>query len=355
MVREHPEFSEHEFVAFCQDPDTGLNAVIAIHDTNAGPAMGGCRMALYPRTEDALTDVLRLSKGMSYKNIMAGLPYGGGKAVIIADPRTDKTPALLAAFAAQVERLRGAFITGEDVGTTVGDIELMRRVTAHVRGIPANGPGDPSPMTARGVFGGIGVAVRRHLRSRDLRGIRVVIQGLGAVGMRLAAMLHEAGAVLIVSDTDPLRVDEAVARFGAMIAPAENCHAIEAEVFAPCALGGVLGDRTIPQLRVKIVAGAANNQLLTPMDGHRLAERNILYAPDYVVNAGGVISTALEGPSFDHSKLLHHVDRISDTLAEIFTLAEAEAQPTSAVADRLAKARLIQARARRFGEQCVVK
>jgi leucine dehydrogenase len=347
MVVDHPEYDDHELVAVCRNAESGLTAIIALHDTSAGPAMGGCRVARYPALDDALTDVLRLSKGMTYKNIMAGLPYGGGKAVVVADPRTEKTPALLRAFAQAVERLGGSFITGEDVGVTVADIETMRSVTSHVRGIPLNGPGDPSPMTARGVFRGIQTAAMRRLGAADLKGVRVVVQGLGAVGMRLAALLNEAGATLFVSDIEQRRIEEAAHRLGAIGVAANACHAIEAEVYAPCALGGTLSERTIAELRVQVVAGAANNQLATPEDGRRLAEREVLYAPDYVINAGGVISTALEGPSFDPGKLVAHVDMIPVTLAGIFARAAAEGLPTSVVADRVARERLIQARARR--------
>lgn len=216
MIHDHIEYDDHELVLFCRDLSTGLRANIALHGTAAGPAMGGCRVAPYRSEEDALTDVLRLSKAMSYKNIMAGLPYGGGKAVIIAHPRKDKTPALLSAFARHVERLSGTFITGEGVGISAADVQIMRKTTAHVRGIPENGPGDPSPMTALGVVVGIEAAWSHKHGRDDVSGIRILIQGLGAVGMRLGALLNEAGAQLVVADIDDNRVQEAVRRFGAV-------------------------------------------------------------------------------------------------------------------------------------------
>jgi leucine dehydrogenase len=348
-IPDQKEFDNHELVAFCNDAEAGLSAIIAIHNTTAGPAMGGCRMMRYGTYNEALADVLRLSKGMTYKNIMAGLPYGEGKAVIVADPRKEKTPELLMAFAQQVARFGGRFITGEDVGTTVVDIEVMRRVTSHVRGIPENGPGDPAPMTALGVLKGIETAVKRRLKASDLKGVRIVVQGLGAVGGRLLTLLHEAGATLIVSDIDAERVEAARIQFSATAAPPHLCHVVEADVYAPCALGGTLSERTIADLRDSIIAGAANNQLATAEDGRRLADRGILYAPDYVINAGGVISGALEGPSFDRAELLKHVGCIADTLHEIFVRAEAEKLPTSMVADAMAQERL--ARARRIRAQ----
>ncbi|GGE20188.1 leucine dehydrogenase [Aureimonas endophytica] len=346
MFQTHREFDAHELVATCFDARSGLNAIIAVHDTSAGPAMGGCRIAPYQDMDAALTDVLRLSRGMTYKNIMAGLPYGGGKAVIVADPKAQKTPALITAFARRVGQLGGTFVTGEDVGTTVEDIQLMRQVTPHVRGIPENGPGDPSPMTALGVFCGIEAAVRHRLGRGDLAGSSVIVQGLGAVGFRLAELLHRAGVRLIISDLDPQRLTAARTAFGATIIEPDRCHAAEADVYAPCAMGGGMNARTIPELRVAIVAGAANNQLSTPTDGERIASRGILYAPDYVINAGGVISTALEGPGFDRAILLARVKRIATTLEEIFGRAAGQKLATSQVAEEMARERLVIARTR---------
>ncbi|GJD66636.1 Glu/Leu/Phe/Val dehydrogenase family protein [Methylobacterium frigidaeris] len=334
----------HEMVIQCRDAGSGLRAIIAIHDSSAGPAMGGCRIAAYPSTAAALTDALRLSRGMTFKNIMAGLPHGGGKSVILLERPEDKTPALLLAFAERVNGLGGRYITGEDVGSTVADIQLMRKVTPHVRGIPENGPGDPSPMTALGVFVGIRKAVLHRLGAETLTGLTVAVQGLGAVGSRLCGLLHDVGARLVVADVDPARAREAADRFGAAIARPEEVHGARADVFAPCALGAVLDAGTIRALGAAVVAGGANNQLATAQDGARLAERGILYAPDYVINAGGVISTALEGPGYERGELLRRVHGIADTLGEIFEHAIADGVATSAVADRLALGRLEAAR-----------
>jgi leucine dehydrogenase len=302
--------------------------------------MGGCRISAYRSEAEALTDVLRLSRGMTYKNIMAGLPYGGGKAVIVADPAIHKSPALLKAFATRVNQLGGTFITGEDIGSTVADIEVMKTVTPYVRGIPENGPGDPSPMTALGAFLGIQAAVAHRYEKTNLQKVRVIVQGLGAVGMRLAKLLNDAGATLIVSDVDKKKMDLACETFGATASDPHSCLRQEAEVLAPCAVGAVLNEQVIDSLRVKIIAGAANNQLATYQDGKRLLERGILYAPDYVVNAGGVISTAFEGPSFNRAAMLDRVHRIPDLLREIFQRAETAAAATSVVADQMAEDRL---------------
>lgn len=346
MVFSASEFDNHETVAFCSDAESGLRAIIALHSTRAGPAMGGCRIAPYVDFNAALTDVLRLSKGMSYKNIMASLPYGGGEAVILADPRTGKTAEMLTAFARHIDQSADEFITAEDVGTSVADIELMRQTTPHVRGIPANGPGDPSPMTARGVFGGIKRAVAHRLGSSSLEGVTVCVQGLGAVGSRLVALLHEAGAKLLVADIDSSRVGATVASFGAIPVSASRCHAADADVFSPCALGAVLTTATISELRAPVVAGGANNQLHTDLDGEWLASRGVLYAPDFIINAAGVISTALEGPGFDPEELLRRVDGINETLKAIFERADAEGIPTNQVADRMAQERLSAVRRR---------
>ena len=344
MVFDNLEFDGHEAVLFCHDRPSGLRAIISIHNTNVGPAMGGCRMAAYTSENEALTDVLRLSKGMSYKNIMAGLPFGGGKAVIIANPATDKSPELLKAFAAQVEKLGGHFITGEDVGIGVPDVQVMRTVTPHVRGIPENGPGDPSPMTALGVFESMKVAVQ-HAFSRDtLRDIGVHVQGLGAVGMRLSALLAEAGAKLVVSDVDSNKCEEAASRFSAEVIATDQWPDADAEIYAPCALGATLNEETIPKLQSAIVAGAANNQLARPEDGNRLHEKGTLYIPDYVINAGGVISTALEGPTFDRNILLKRVTGIAETVEAIITRAKDEQIPANIIADKMAQEKLMAAR-----------
>jgi leucine dehydrogenase len=342
----HPEFDDHEQVVFCRDPASGLQCIIAIHDTRLGPALGGCRMWPYESDDEALTDVLRLSRGMSYKSALAGLDLGGGKSVIIGDPRRDKSELLWRAFGRFLERLGGHYIVAEDSGTSVADLKLVALETRHVAGIadkPAgNGmrSGDPSPATALGVFIGLRATVEYRLGRSDLAGLRVAIQGLGSVGYRLARLLHEAGAALWVTDLYPDRIERAVAELGATAVGAETIWELEVDVFAPCALGAVINDATLPRLHARVIAGAANNQLAETRHGEALMERGILYAPDYVINAGGVIDIALERHGFDRDRLLRHLDGIRDTLLDIFHLAERERLPTTLIAQRLAEERL---------------
>lgn len=339
-----PDHAGHEQVVFASDPASGLRAVIAIHDTRRGPALGGCRMWRYADEQEAVADALRLSRGMTYKSALAELPFGGGKAVVIGDPARDKSEALWRAFGVAVDRLAGRYITAEDVGTAVADLEIVRSVTPHVSGIAEGGAGDPSPATAFGVFMGIRAAVSRRLGADGLAGLRVAVQGLGHVGAGLAALLAEAGAKLIVADLDPARVEAAARRFGAHVVDPSRIHAEAAEVYAPCALGGVVNDATVGELQAPVLAGSANNQLAEPRHGVALAQRGILYAPDYAINAGGIINVAHEstrtGRPYDRQAAFAHVARIHDTLASIFDLAEAEDVPTSAAADMLAERRL---------------
>jgi len=349
MVFGHPSFAGHEAVVHVHDAETALRAVVAVHDTTLGPALGGCRMHAYASEDAALDDVLRLSRAMTRKNALAGLALGGGKAVILGDPVRDKTPALLRAFARGVDRLGGSYVTAEDMGVGVADVATIRSVTRHVRGLPEAGPGDPAPYTARGVFLAIQAAVAYRLGG-SLAGRRVAVQGLGAVGMQLCALLHGAGARLVVADVAGPRVDEAVRRFGAEAADPATVHAAEADVFAPCALGGVLDAARIPEIRATVVAGAANNQLAAEGDGRRLAERGILHAPDVVINAGGVIAIACEGPDFDEAETLAHIDRIPRTLERILAASRESGLPPCEVADRMAAEILSRAKARRDGE-----
>jgi len=339
-VFDHPEFDAHEQIVQGFDAKTGLKTVIAVHDTRLGPALGGCRVWAYADDADALTDALRLSRGMTYKNALAGLDLGGGKAVIIADPRKDKTPELLAAFGRQVDRLGGTYITAEDVGVSDADMEIVAGETPHVRGTRATGLGDPSPYTALGIFVGIKAALMHRFGSDSLEGRTVCVQGLGHVGMGVARLLHEAGATLTVADLHAPAVERAVAEFGATAVAPEAAHAQKADVFAPCALGAVLNDGTIPELGAPIVAGAANNQLAEARHDAALAARGILYAPDYAINAGGAISIALARPGGDDTAVRDKVIAIGQTLAHIFQRAEALKQPTQAVADAMAEERL---------------
>ncbi len=290
------ESGEHEQVLRVQDADSGLTGIIAIHSTRLGPAAGGLRMRAYPNEAAALEDALRLSRGMTFKNAAAGLPLGGGKAVIIGDPVRDKSPALLSAFGRAVEDLGGRYWTAEDMGMTPQDMARVGTETRFVAGL-ADGvfaSGDPSPVTARGIFNAIRTTARHRFGSPDLAGMRVAVQGLGHVGLHLCDLLHQAGAALIVADIHEAAVQEAQARFGARVVAPDQILKVEAEILAPCAIGAILNENTIPDLRVQAVAGGANNQLDTAGDGARLHARGILYAPDFIANGGGIINVATE-------------------------------------------------------------
>jgi leucine dehydrogenase len=342
-VFNHPEFDGHELIAFHTDRESGLRAIIAVHNTRLGPGLGGCRMWTYLNEIEALTDVLRLSRGMTYKAALAGLPQGGGKSVILGDPRRDKTPARMRAMGRFVHTLSGRYIVAEDSGTNVADIKLMSMETPHVGGlagdkaVAAGRTGDPSPATAYGVFVGIQAAVRYKLKRDDLRGLRIAIQGVGSVGYRLAKHLHEAKARLWVTDLHPPAVERCVAEFGAVGVPMENIHALDVDVYAPCALGAILDSRTIPAIRASIIAGAANNQLARSAHDWQLLERKILYAPDYVINAGGIIEIHHETRGYDEAKARAHLDRIGVTLTSIFERSAAQKRPTGEIADRMAE------------------
>ncbi|SMF13028.1 leucine dehydrogenase [Tistlia consotensis] len=347
MIFESAAFDGHEQVVFASDRDSGLRAVIAVHDTTLGPALGGCRLRAYAGEAEAVTDVLRLARGMTCKAALAGVPFGGGKMVVLAEPAA-KTPALLRAVGRAIDRLGGRYITGEDVGTTVEDMAEIGAETRWVMGRPesAGGGGDPSPSTALGCFVGIEAAVRRALGRNSLAGVRVAVQGLGAVGFRLCRLLHEAGAALVVSDVDPERVARCRDALGAVTVEPEAILEQEAEVLAPCALGAVVDGATAERLRVRIVAGAANNQLASPEDGRILARRGILYAPDYVINAGGMIRLSGELTGDDAAASERKVRAIAGTLEQLFGLAEAEGLAPSDAADRLACERISAAAAR---------
>lgn len=331
----HPEFDGHEQVVFSQNSQDGLRSIIAIHDTRLGPALGGCRVWNYPSEADALTDVLRLSRGMSYKAALAGLPLGGGKSVIMADPFSEKSPEMMRAMGRAVDRLGGRYIIAEDVGVEVRDMDEVARETRYVSGI-SGGVGDPSPWTAEGVFLALRAAVRHRL-GRELAGVRVAVSGLGHVGANLCRLLAEAGARLTVADIRAEAVEAIVAAHGAERAPPESIHAVEAEVFAPCALGAVLNERSIPEIRASVVCGAANNQLATPADDARLAGRGILYAPDYLVNAGGLISVARPTCGLSDAEARARLEDIPVTLLKVFAIAERDGIPPGAAADRLAR------------------
>ncbi|MDA0230554.1 MAG: amino acid dehydrogenase [Proteobacteria bacterium] len=340
VVFTSPAFDRHEQVIFCTDAESGLRAIIAIHDTSLGPALGGCRMWPYRTENEAIVDVLRLSRAMSFKNALAKLSTGGGKSVIIGDPERDKSDALFHAFGRFVENLGGRYIVAEDVGTTVEDMNQIRRQTSHVMGFSARegSSGDPSPVTAYGVFCGLRAAVEFRFGRDDLSGLRVAVQGIGHVGYQLCKYLHEAGAKLLVSDINRAAVARAEADFGARAIDGTDIYSQDVDVFAPCALGAELNSRTIPQLRAQVVAGAANNQLECAEDGSKLAARNILYAPDYVINAGGVINLSYERESrYERDKAMAHTARIYDIAMEIFGRAKREGRPTNEIADNMAQ------------------
>ena len=339
------DFADHEQVVFVSDDKSGLKAIIAVHNSNLGPALGGCRMWPYATEEEAVRDVLRLSRGMTYKSAMANLKLGGGKSVIIGNPRTHKTPELLAAFARALEQLNGRYIAAEDSGTSVADMKYMTQFTQHVAGIhdkPSDAgtrSGDPSPATAYGTFIGIKAAVKERLGRDSLDGLRVAVQGVGNVGFDLARQLKEAGAQLWVTDIHREPLVQAGKELGATVVAPDEIFGLDVDVFAPCALGAILNDSTIPQLKASIVAGAANNQLAEARHGVELMKRGILYAPDYVINAGGIIDVYHERIGFDRAALLKHIEGIHDNLMEVFERARKEERPTGEVADAIAEER----------------
>jgi leucine dehydrogenase len=341
-----PAFDDHEQVVFFFDRPSGLRAIVALHDTAPGPAIGGCRMWPYASEAEALTDVLRLARGMTYKAAMASLPFGGGKTVIIGDPRTDKSAALFRALGRAVDTLGGRYYTGEDVGTDPSDMDWAGEETAFVLGRTQGSSGDPSPVTARGVWLGIRAAVRHKLGRDDLAGTRVAVQGLGHVGYHVARLLAQDGARLVVADLDPARVERAADEFGARVVAGDEIVGAEVDVLAPCALGGVINDQSLPRLACAIVAGAANNQLLEDRHGAALHARGILYAPDYVINAGGLINIAEElgARGYERERALARVQIIADTLTEVFERADRDDTPTSVIADRIAQERIRRAR-----------
>ncbi|GAC1452041.1 MAG: Glu/Leu/Phe/Val dehydrogenase dimerization domain-containing protein [Steroidobacteraceae bacterium] len=341
---DRPEFDGHELVAFGHDAATGLKAIIAVHSTVLGPAAGGCRMWPYATTGEAVSDVLRLSRGMSYKNAMAQLPFGGGKAVIIADPRQAKSPELFEAFGRFVDSHGGRYITAEDVGTTTTDMSNVARSTQYVSGLgraPGEAGGDPGPKTALGVFLGIKAAVKFKLGRADLNGVSVAVQGAGAVGYHLCGMLAGAGARIIVADLRDTVAERVCREFRARKVSVNAILGEEVDVLAPCALGAVLDAKSIPRLRTRIVAGAANNQLAQGQDGMALLAADILYAPDYVINAGGIISVAREyyGGATE-AQVTAEIQGIPQRLTEIFERARRENRTTNAVADQMARERL---------------
>lgn len=336
----------HELVAINTDKASGYCGIIAIHDTRLGPALGGTRFWNYDSEKEAITDALRLARGMTYKSAVAGLNLGGGKSVILGDNKTTNREAIFRAHGRFVESLCGRYITAEDVGTSPSDMDYVHMETDHVAGL-ASKSGDPSPVTAHGVFRAIEASAKYRWGSSDLNGRTVSLQGCGHVGQYLAKELHEAGAKLIVSDIDAEKVKQVVKATGARAVGADEIYAVDADIFAPCALGGIINDDTIPKLRTGIVAGGANNQLLEERHGDELEARGILYAPDYVANAGGVINVYSELAGWDLERAFKKADEIFDTVLGVFELAKTEGIPTYRAADRLAERRLDDPKAER--------
>jgi leucine dehydrogenase len=345
-VFEAADFDHHEEVAFFDHKATGLKAIIAVHSTALGPACGGTRMFAYRDGEDALTDALRLSRGMSYKNAIANLPLGGGKAVILGDPATDKSEARLLAFADAINALAGRYITAMDVGMLPADMPVIARGTKYVAGFdqPGKSGGDSGPLTALGVFVGLKAAVKHRLGVDTTKGLTVAIQGLGKVGMNLAKRLHEEGARLVVADVNEGATRLAAETLGAKIVSPAAIVTSECDVLSPNALGAILNDETIPALHARVIAGGANNQLATTVHGEALRARGILYAPDFVINGGGIIRVAGQIYDWSDADIETRVLAIADTLAGIFRHADADGLPTSIVADRIAEDRIAKGR-----------
>lgn len=333
----------HEEIVLCSDPGCGYRGIIAVHSTRLGPALGGTRFWTYADDEEAIVDALRLSRGMTYKNAVAGLSLGGGKSIIIGDNKTTDRENIFRAHGRFVESLGGRYITAEDVGTSTKDMDFVHMETGHVAGL-AGKSGDPSPVTAHGVFRAVQASANRRWGSDSLEGKTVSIQGCGNVGRYLAEELHGAGARLVVSDIDPAKVARVAQATGANVVEADAIYSVQADIFSPCALGGIINDETIPLLKVEVVAGGANNQLLEDRHGDALEARGILYAPDYVANAGGVINVYGEVEGWDAQRALDKADDIYDTVLRVFEIAEEYKIPTYEAADRVAEQRLAAAR-----------
>lgn len=336
------ETYDYEQVVVCQDKQSGLKAIIAIHDTTLGPALGGTRMWTYNSEEEAFEDALRLARGMTYKNAAAGLNLGGGKTVIIGDPKKDKNEEMFRAFGRYIQGLNGRYITAEDVGTTVEDMDIIYQETPFVTGVsPAFGSsGNPSPVTAYGVYRGMKAAAKEAFGTDSLEGKVIAVQGVGHVAYNLCRHLHEEGAQLIVTDINKEAVDRVVGEFGAKAVDPSEIYGVECDIFAPCALGAIINDQTIGEIKAKVIAGAANNQLRETRHGDAIHEMGIIYAPDYVINAGGVINVADELNGYNHDRAMKKVETIYDNIAKVIEISKRDHIPTYLAADRLAEERI---------------
>ncbi|MES2388180.1 MAG: Glu/Leu/Phe/Val dehydrogenase [Bacteroidota bacterium] len=338
-----PAYDNHENVVFCRDEETGLKAIIGVHSTVLGPALGGLRIWNYATEAEALNDVLRLSRGMTFKNSISGLDLGGGKAVIIGDARTVKTEKLLKRFGEYVNRLNGSYITAEDVGATTRDIEIISRQTKHVAGLPESmgGGGDPSPFTAYGVLLGMKAAAKRAFGTDELRGKTIAVQGCGNVGRHLIELLAKEGAKLYISDWAEEKAYEAAAAHKAIVVGLDDIYDVDADIYAPCALGATLNDRTIPRLKCAVVAGSANNQLADEqIHGEMLRERGIIYAPDFLINAGGVINVYQETQGYNREASFARIEKIYSTTAALLELSYKEDITPQEAALRMARKRI---------------
>ncbi len=341
-------FNDHEQIVFCNDKDTGLKAIIGVHNTVLGPALGGTRMWNYATEWDALNDVLRLSRGMTFKAAITGLNLGGGKAVIIGDAKTQKTPELMKRFGEFVHSLGGKYITAEDVGMETSDMDLVHSVTPHVTGISESlgGAGNPSPVTAYGVYMGMKAAVKESFGSDSLEGRTVLVEGIGHVGEVLVSHIADEGGKVLISDINQARLEEVSKKYGATIFTGDDVYSTQADVYAPCALGATINNNTIDKLNVKVVAGAANNQLADEnAHGNRLRERGILYAPDFLINAGGIINVYAEVAKYDRAEIMRKTENIYDTTLEIFAKAKSDDCSTHDAALKIALERIAQRKA----------
>lgn len=351
MIFEMIDREDYEQLVYCNDARTGLKAIISMHSTVLGPATGGCRMWAYKNEQEALIDVLRLSKGMTYKASISGLNLGGGKAVILGDPKTQKTRPMLERFGEYVERLGGNYITAKDVGIGAEDLKAIKSKTSHVLGIEGvpGSSGDPSPATAWGVYHGMKAAVKFALGASSLKNLTVAMQGLGSVNYYLLEHVFAEGAKVIACDIDAAAIKRATGKFNIEIVAPESIYDVPCDVFAPGALGASINSKSLPRLKTKVIAGAANNQLETPEIGLELMRRGIVYAPDYAINAGGLINIYYEGGAagahgYNRKKAFDHVAGIERTIADILDRAKAEKLPSYLVADRMAEERVERAR-----------
>ncbi len=346
IIFQRMEEFDYEELVFFQDRATGLQAIVAIHSTTLGPALGGCRFWQYTSERAGIDDVLRLARGMTYKASVAGLNLGGGKSVIIGNPKTHKTEPLLRAFGRFINTLKGRYIVAEDVGTSTEDMMIIRKETRHVVGleIEHGGSGDPSPVTAYGVLHGMKACTKAAFKSDDLSGLTVAIQGAGHVAYYLAKYLAKENARIIVTDIYKKKAERVVEEFGAEYVKPEKIYSVKCDIFAPCALGGILDDKTIRSLKCRIVAGSANNQLKSEGSCGKLESRGILFAPDYVINAGGLINVAQELKGYDHARALRKAGRIYNAVARVIRIAKADKIPTCVAADRLAERRIERAK-----------